>query len=83
MMTALKIITLVDLDLENSAGRDDLEDWQTLNILSSQSTLHGSRVPLKYKVAPEVPIKDAQFKVIYTLDSGRELEATTQPVDLI
>ncbi|MFT3903538.1 MAG: DUF5034 domain-containing protein [Niabella sp.] len=93
---SVKIITLKDFDANHPAGSDvtdkfgaaggdkTLNDWELLRFFSSDLTRYDFPfLPVYLKVSPETGIKAAQFKVVYTLDSGRQLEATTPEVDLL
>ncbi|SDC02014.1 DUF5034 domain-containing protein [Niabella drilacis] len=90
---AVKIVTLKNFDQNLSAGSDvtnkfgiggkTLQDWEILRILSVKPHSFLSVIPITLIGVPETEIKGAQFKVIYTLASGRQLEATTPEVDLL
>ncbi|MFT3903539.1 MAG: DUF5034 domain-containing protein [Niabella sp.] len=91
---SVKIITLKDFDQTLPAGSDVtgkfgvgdriLQDWQILHALSYYVPIYQTPfAPVSLKLFPEKEIKAAQFKVVYTLDSGRQLEATTPEIDLL
>lgn len=90
---AVKIVTLKDFDQNHLAGSEvtskfgiggkTLQDWEVLRVLSVKPHSFLSVIPISLIGFPETEIKGSQFKVIYTLASGRQLEATTPEVDLL
>ncbi|GAB3416052.1 hypothetical protein [Niabella aquatica] len=97
-IVSLKIITLKDFGKDLPAGSDvtnkfgtnnpevSLQDWKVLRYLSSDRGTTGATglgLPFFLTGLPENGIKAAQFKVVYTLQSGGQLEATTREVDLL
>lgn len=96
---SVKIITIKNFNQNLPAGSDvtdkfglgpnlSLLDWQAMRILSSyfrpfKPSNQLPFLPIFLNISPEAAIQAAQFKLVYTLNSGKQLEATTPEVDLL